>query len=207
MLRAEGIAIREWYVCPHPREDGCACMKPGPEFVLRAQRDYRLDLGRSFVIGDHPHDALTGNEHGVFGLYLLTGHGGRHLADLPMEKPVFHRIRDAAEWILSHPDPENDLAREIEEGAAAIRAGGVAAFPTETVYGLGADVFQPEAVKKIFEIKGRPHYNPLIAHIADPEQLKRLATEVPEKAWRLIDAFWPGPLTVVLPSARKSRIS
>lgn len=199
MLRAEGIAIREWYVCPHQPEDGCACMKPGPEFVLRAQRAYGLDLGRSFAIGDHPHDACTGSEHGVFGLYLLTGHGGRHLADLPMEKPVFHRILDAAEWILSHPDPGKNLARQIDEGAAAIRAGGVAAFPTETVYGLGADVFQPEAVEKIFQIKGRPHYNPLIAHIADTEQLKRLATEVPEKASRLMEAFWPGPLTVVLP--------
>lgn len=198
-LRREGVAIQEWYVCPHRREEGCSCIKPKPEFVLRAQADFGLDLRRSLVIGDHPHDALTAAAEGVFGLYLLTGHGGRHLADLPMDILVFHRISDAAEWILQHPGREADLQRHIEAGANAIRNGGVAVFPTETVYGLGADVFQPQAVERIFKIKGRPHGNPLIAHISEMAQLSQLATVFPEMARRLAEAFWPGPLTLVLP--------
>ncbi len=199
MLRREGVAIQAWYVCPHERSEGCSCIKPNPEFVLRARDAYGLDLERSFVIGDHPHDALTAKELGVHGLYLLTGHGGRHLSALPAEVPVFHRISDAAEWIRTHPDPEAELSRQIDDAAAAIREGGVAAFPTETVYGLGADLFKPEALKKIFAIKGRPLYNPLIAHIASFDELSRVASFVPDAALRLAEAFWPGPLTLVLP--------
>lgn len=119
MLRREGVAIQEWYVCPHSREDGCSCIKPKPAFVLRAQKDYGLDLSRSFVIGDHPHDVLTAGAQGVFGLYLLTGHGGRHLRDLALDRLVFQRISDAAEWILRHPDRNAGLRRQIEAGAAA----------------------------------------------------------------------------------------
>ncbi|MBD3394105.1 MAG: threonylcarbamoyl-AMP synthase [Chitinivibrionales bacterium] len=199
VLRREGVFIQEWYVCPHSREDGCSCIKPEPEFVLRAQNDYGIDLNRSFVIGDHPHDALTANGQGVFGLYLLTGHGTKHLPELAMDKVVFHRISDAAEWIMNHPDREESIARQIQEGAEAIRNGGVAAFPTETVYGLGADVFRPDAVKQIFRIKGRPHDNPLIVHISDARQLDQLVTHVPDAARRLVEACWPGPLTIVLP--------
>lgn len=199
MLAAAGITIEAWYVCPHHRKDGCSCIKPKPEFVLAAQQKYGIDLTRSFVIGDHPHDADTANELGVFGLYLLTGHGGRHLSEVAQDKLVFHRISDAAEWIIAHPDHEQDVARNIDEGARMIRGGGVVAFPTETVYGLGADVFQPSAVEQIFKVKGRPQWNPLIAHISDMEQLDLLARRVPESAKQLMDAFWPGPLTFVLP--------
>jgi L-threonylcarbamoyladenylate synthase len=199
MLSNAGIKIQEWYVCPHQRKDGCSCIKPNPEFVLRAQQRYDLDLGRSFVIGDHPHDAETANELGVCGLYLLTGHGGKHLSELKQDKLVFHRLSDAADWILAHPDPEDALARNIADGARSIRGGGVAVFPTETVYGLGADVFQPNAVEQIFQTKGRPHCNPLIVHICDIEQLDLLASYVPDTARQLMDTFWPGPLTVVLP--------
>jgi L-threonylcarbamoyladenylate synthase len=198
-LLEEGITIQEWYVCPHSREQNCTCIKPKPQFLLEAAKRYGVDLTKSFVIGDHPHDVLTANSHGVFGLYLLTGHGGRHLPDLPADKLVFHRLSDAADWICSHPDPENSLDQQIEDGAAAIRNGGVTAFPTETVYGLGADVFQPDAVKRIFAIKGRPQFNPLIAHIADMDQLDKLVPSIPENAMRLMEEFWPGPLTIVLP--------
>lgn len=199
LLAKAGVEIQEWYVCPHRREEGCSCIKPNPEFVLKAQQQYNLDLHHSFVIGDHPQDAYTAKELGVFGLYLLTGHGGKHLSELAADTLVFHRISDAAEWILTHPDHARALERKIEEAAHAIRSGGVAAFPTETVYGLGADVFRPDAVEQIFKIKGRPQSNPLIAHIANAEQLDLLAAVVPDKARRLIAAFWPGPLTIVLP--------
>ena len=87
----------------------------------------------------------------------------------------------------------------IERVAHVLRGGNVAVFPTETVYGLGADVFQPAALERIFLAKGRPHSDPLIAHIADEAALELLTTALPEQAKRLASAFWPGPLTLVLP--------
>jgi L-threonylcarbamoyladenylate synthase len=87
--------------------------------------------------------------------------------------------------------------------ASVIRRGGIVAFPTETVYGLGANVFDEKAVEAIFEAKARPVDNPLIAHIADLAQIKELAHDVPANAEKLIDAFFPGPLTVVLAKAER----
>lgn len=84
------------------------------------------------------------------------------------------------------------------DAATFITRGGVVAFPTETVYGLGANVFDAAAVEKIFEAKRRPADNPLIAHVASREQIGELAAEITESAERFIDAFFPGPLTVVL---------
>ena len=88
----------------------------------------------------------------------------------------------------------------IKEAARIIRAGGVVAFPTETVYGLGADATQGQAVARIFEAKGRPRFNPLIVHVADLEAALGLA-EFDEKALALARHFWPGPLTLVLPQS------
>jgi len=87
----------------------------------------------------------------------------------------------------------------IEHAAGLLRAGNVVVFPTETVYGLGADVFQPAALERIFVAKERPHSDPLIAHIADEASLELLTTALSEEAKRLAGAFWPGPLTLVLP--------
>lgn len=78
-----------------------------------------------------------------------------------------------------------------------IREGGVVAFPTETVYGLGADAWNPDAVRKIFEIKGRPADNPLIVHISKPEWIDQFAESINDEAYKLIDRFWPGPLTLI----------
>lgn len=89
--------------------------------------------------------------------------------------------------------------RKIKIAAKFIREGRLVAFPTETVYGLGADALNEKAVRRIFEAKGRPADNPLIVHIADFEQLYELAGEVPRKAKILAEHFWPGPLTMVLP--------
>ncbi|MEO8040870.1 MAG: L-threonylcarbamoyladenylate synthase, partial [Betaproteobacteria bacterium] len=90
---------------------------------------------------------------------------------------------------------------EIERGAALLRAGGLVAFPTETVYGLGADASNPVAVRRVFDAKGRPADHPVIVHLADRGQLGSWAREVPDAANRLADAFWPGPLTLVLKRA------
>jgi L-threonylcarbamoyladenylate synthase len=92
---------------------------------------------------------------------------------------------------------------EIEKAATILRAGGLVAFPTETVYGLGADASNSAAVRKIFAAKGRPQDHPLIVHVADVSELKHWAAEVPRSAWLLAEKFWPGPLTLVLPKARQ----
>jgi len=88
-------------------------------------------------------------------------------------------------------------AREIKKAAELIKKGEVVAFPTETVYGLGANALDPKAVRKIFLLKGRPADNPLIVHVASVEQVKKIAHLTP-KTRRLIKKFWPGPLTIVL---------
>jgi len=85
------------------------------------------------------------------------------------------------------------------EAAAFLREGQLAAFPTETVYGLGADAFQPAAVEAIFEAKGRPSDNPLIVHVAERAQVRQVAARVPAVAETLLDRFTPGPLTLILP--------
>ncbi|ERK32225.1 L-threonylcarbamoyladenylate synthase [Clostridium intestinale] len=92
-------------------------------------------------------------------------------------------------------DIHNDY-KSIEEAASVIKKGGVVAFPTETVYGLGADGLNPLAVKKIFEAKGRPQDNPLIIHVAN-KNLESLVQEIPSIANEIMDRFWPGPLTLI----------
>ena len=86
----------------------------------------------------------------------------------------------------------------IRRAAEIIKRGGIVAFPTETVYGLGADAFNPLAVARVFEVKRRPYFDPLIAHVANPSNVKKLAKETPSNAKKLIERFWPGPLTIVL---------
>jgi L-threonylcarbamoyladenylate synthase len=87
----------------------------------------------------------------------------------------------------------------IEQAAHALAAGELVAFPTETVYGLGADAGSDQAVAKIFAAKGRPREHPLIVHVADPSAVTTFASEVPAFAHKLMRAFWPGPLTLILP--------
>jgi len=89
-------------------------------------------------------------------------------------------------------------AQSVHQAAEIIKRGGIVAFPTETVYGLGADAFNPLAVARIFEVKGRPYFDPLIVHVANNTDLDNLVIEIPSNAKKLMDRFWPGPLTVVL---------
>jgi L-threonylcarbamoyladenylate synthase len=89
----------------------------------------------------------------------------------------------------------------IDRAAALLRSGAVVAFPTETVYGLGAGALDARAVARIFEIKNRPEFDPLIVHVSDDGMLARVARDVPSAARALMDAFWPGPLTIVLRKA------
>lgn len=95
-------------------------------------------------------------------------------------------------------DKDNFDLEDLEEAAGIIERSGIVAFPTETVYGLGANGLDEEAVKKIYKAKGRPSDNPLILHIGEEKQLEDLVEELPETALRCIEAFWPGPLTIIL---------
>ena len=95
------------------------------------------------------------------------------------------------------------LTRSSDEAAAFIRRGGIVAFPTETVYGLGANAFDEAAIARIFLAKQRPSDNPLIAHVSSVEMIGKLAAEIPPLAEQLIDAFFPGPLTLVLRKASR----
>ena len=96
-------------------------------------------------------------------------------------------------------------AGAIEQAGALLAAGQVVGIPTETVYGLGANALNDAAVRQIFAAKGRPADNPLIVHIADFDQIYGLVAEVPEAARRLADAYWPGPMTIILPKQTASR--
>jgi len=94
--------------------------------------------------------------------------------------------------------PKSPQKRSILTAAEVLRRGGLVAFPTETVYGLGADALNADAVKQIFVAKGRPLDNPIIVHIASTADLEALTDHIPEAASRLIEKFWPGPLTLIL---------
>jgi L-threonylcarbamoyladenylate synthase len=100
-------------------------------------------------------------------------------------------------------DPVAPDRAAIAEAAALIRAGQLVAFPTETVYGLGADGLNPTALGEIYAVKGRPPDNPLILHLASQDQLPLVAADVPDVAYALIRVFWPGPLTLVLPKTSR----
>ena len=91
-----------------------------------------------------------------------------------------------------------EKAAALKKAGEIIREGGLVAFPTETVYGLGADALNAEASAKIYAAKGRPSDNPLIVHIHDVDQVYEIASEVPEAAKKVMEKFWPGPLTVIL---------
>jgi L-threonylcarbamoyladenylate synthase len=113
-------------------------------------------------------------------------------------------LKERAYWVVGErlAAMRGDVAgreEEIEGLAGILRGGGVVAFPTETVYGLGASAWQSDAIGEIYRRKGRPSDNPLIVHISRLSQLDEFASEIPLGAWLLIEAYWPGALTLILP--------
>ena len=93
--------------------------------------------------------------------------------------------------------------KELKEAAGILRSGGLVAFPTETVYGLGGNALDEDAARKIYAAKGRPSDNPLIAHVSCVEEVAPLVKEIPEAGRKLMEAFWPGPLTMIFPKSEK----
>lgn len=105
--------------------------------------------------------------------------------------------------IIQKVNPEVFEDEELKKGCEILKSGGLVAFPTETVYGLGGDALSPEAAHKIYSAKGRPSDNPLIVHVADMEGVYDVAESVSDKACVLAEAFWPGPLTMIFPKKEK----
>jgi D-glycero-D-manno-heptose 1,7-bisphosphate phosphatase len=99
-LAQHGIPILATYVCPHERASACHCIKPNPYFLKKAERDFGIDLRRSFVIGDHPHDVELAKNAGANAIYLLSGHGMKHKDEISKDTEVARGIHEATEIIL-----------------------------------------------------------------------------------------------------------
>ncbi len=99
-LADHGVTLTAVYVCPHQHSDACSCMKPNPHFLHKAAAEYAVDLPMSFTVGDHPHDVEFARSVGARGVYVRTGHGEKHLPELPPSVIVVPGIGEAADWIL-----------------------------------------------------------------------------------------------------------
>ena len=167
------------------------------------RRDFALNYGLLFVgygigcflgplIGGWVHDTTQSYVSAFYFAGALAVAGGVGISFL--KRPSLRCADPAAPAVIHASDRQS-----VQQAAAIIRQGGLVAFPTETVYGLGADAFNARAVAKIFAIKGRPAFNPLIVHIASVDDLDKVVHPVGHLAYRLAEQFWPGPLTMVLP--------
>ena len=103
-------------------------------------------------------------------------------------------------------DPDNPQREAIKLAAEIIKGGGLVAFPTETVYGLGADYSSKKAIERIYKVKNRPKTKPLTLHISDMDMFTAFVSDVPNLAQRLINEFWPGPLTLIINSKKKQKV-
>ena len=110
-LAHTGVTLSAVYYCPHTREQGCRCIKPKPYFLLKAAEEFCLDLPQSFVIGDHPHDIEFARNAGARGIYLLTGHGQKHLDEVPQDGEIFiaGSLDEAVTWILEEDSKNQRL--------------------------------------------------------------------------------------------------
>ncbi len=97
-----GIEVQDVYTCPHRRSDNCRCIKPKPYFLSKAAELYGINLNASFTVGDHPHDIQLARNVGARGIYVLTGHGWKHLDELPEDTEITSGMAEAAETIMSH---------------------------------------------------------------------------------------------------------
>lgn len=126
-LREHGVDIAAVYCCPHRKADRCACIKPQPFFLERAAREHGLDLTRSFVVGDHPHDVALADNAGATGIYVLTGHGTKHRGEIPRCQAVVPGIREAVEWIFAccaTKRLENRQPGSLDRAASLLRNAG-----------------------------------------------------------------------------------
>ncbi len=203
LLAQYGVHIKCLPLSPYRgTEDGVRLKSPFSS-LSKVAEEYRIDLPNSFMISDHLGDVERAIGAGVQGIYIVSERGAQPQSAMPPNCLLAADIWDAALSLM-----EKNLSRhreeilpDIERAAVILKSGGVVAFPTETVYGLGANALDPIAVARVFEIKGRPHFDPLIVHLAALRQMRDLVTRLPEQAQALMRFFWPGPLTLVLPKS------
>ncbi|MEF8824579.1 MAG: HAD family hydrolase [Desulfohalobiaceae bacterium] len=116
VLEEHGVSLAAISICPHERGSGCRCRKPSPYFLKKAEQDFRIDLGRSFVVGDHPHDVELADNAGATGIYVLSGHGRKHRDGIPEDAVVAEGIGEAAEEILARGRRAGDGADQGRGG-------------------------------------------------------------------------------------------
>lgn len=202
-LQQQRVRIKRIFHCPR-RLNQQGEHEPTSFFYVAGQ-EFGLDLKRSFLISGQPEILALAEFAGVSGICVRTLSPNEHHRSSPTSALVVPGLREAADWIsgcLFMWNLEETDAHAIDRAAHILQQGGIGAFPTETVYGLGASIRHETAIARIFEIKARPKFDPLIVHVADEEQLEEIVSHVPEKAHKLITHFWPGPLTLVLPKLR-----
>jgi len=118
-----GVKVEKVYMCPHRRLDNCRCIKPKPYFLKRAATIYGFDLGKSFTVGDHPHDIQLAKNVGAHGIYVLTGHGRKHLPELPKDTMTTTGIMEAAEKIISYQVETRQRRRKSTESRLILNLG------------------------------------------------------------------------------------
>ncbi|MGH9361054.1 MAG: L-threonylcarbamoyladenylate synthase, partial [Thermoanaerobaculia bacterium] len=160
--------------------------------------------GRQTAAGRRPRapdgKALPAASPRSHGALLHPGIAGGVIGAAVWRAPAGHVILpDAVETRLFRVDPKSFRREELEEPAAILRSGGLVAFPTETVYGLGANAHDPDAVHRLRLVKDRPPEKPFTLHLASAEDVHRYVEEVPRVARLLMERYWPGPLTIVFP--------
>lgn len=199
-LAAGGVQAR--FLCSGPagRREAGELLAPEMRKVFEAGEELNLDGRAVFLVGAPPPNIGRGARAGAQELYIRSDRR-THPTGPPRGSIVVPGLREAADWILGEVESRRRMhnpERAIRAAAVRLRGGGVVAFPTETVYGLGANIFDPRAIARIFEIKGRPRFDPLIVHVVDADAARSLVEFWPEKAAMLAERFWPGPLTIVL---------
>ena len=175
--------------------------KPDPTLLHRLMERMGASQENTLFVGDSDVDIRTAKNGGLTSCGVLWGFRSRQELE-----------REGADYLVSTPEELLALIlgeqggrktrhlgpEDVEEAAAILRSGGLVGIPTETVYGLGANGLDPEAVAHIFEAKGRPQDNPLILHIPSADDLERYCMDIPQSAYDLARACWPGPLTMIL---------
>lgn len=178
--------------------------KPDPTLLHRLMERMGASQENTLFVGDSNVDIQTAKNGGLTSCGVLWGFRSRQELEQEGADYLASTPEDLLTLILGekggretrHLGPE-----DVEEAAAILRSGGLVGIPTETVYGLGANALDEAAARKIYEAKGRPSDNPLIAHVADPEDVEALVEYIPENGRKLMEAFWPGPLTMIFPKS------
>ncbi len=207
-LNAKSIKIVEIFA--HDSNHNCEYRKSPTYFLRKAIEKYDINLKDSYIIGNHPSNFIMTQKYPIKSLYLLSGNGLKYRNEAEKTNAkILPDILSAAEFIQINENLQkiynnnNELEEKILQASLVIKNNGTVVMPTETVYGLAANAENRKAVEKIFSIKKRPSYDPLIVHISNFEMLNKIVLEIPAKAKILMENLWPGPLTIVL---RKKQI-